>query len=42
MCPVQVIADGFATFEGDYKVMEPNREIAITMLPPPTGTDLRV
>ena len=31
---VQVIADGFATYEGDYKVMEPSRQIAITMVPP--------
>ncbi len=31
---VQVIAQGFATFAGQYQVDEPSREIQITMVPP--------
>ena len=31
---VQVIAEGFATFAGDYKVNEPSRAIQITMVRP--------
>jgi hypothetical protein len=31
---IQVIAQGFATFAGQYQVDEPKREIAITMVPP--------
>lgn len=31
---VQVIADGFATFAGEYLVQEPTRDILVTMLKP--------
>lgn len=31
---VQVIADGFATYAGDYKVVEERRDILVTMVPP--------